>query len=66
MGDIARLANVSKPTVSRVLNNSPLVNDETRERVLRVARANGYAINRNAQKLRQARNDTIAVVLDLA
>ncbi|WP_265312600.1 MULTISPECIES: LacI family DNA-binding transcriptional regulator [Sphingomonas] len=66
MGDIARLANVSKPTVSRVLNNSPLVNDETRERVLRVARENGYAINRNAQKLRQTRNDTIAVVLDLA
>ncbi len=66
MGDIARLANVSKPTVSRVLNNSPLVNEETRERVLRVARENGYAINRNAQKLRQARNDTIAVVLDLA
>ncbi len=64
MGDIARLANVSKPTVSRVLNNSPLVNEETRERVLRVARENGYAINRNAQKLRQARNDTVAVVLD--
>lgn len=66
MGDIARLASVSKPTVSRVLNNSPLVNEETRERVLRVAREHGYAINRNAQKLRQARNDTIAVVLDLA
>jgi len=64
MGDIARLANVSKPTVSRVLNNSPLVNEATRERVLRVAREHGYAINRNAQKLRQARNDTVAVVLD--
>ena len=64
MGDIAQLANVSKPTVSRVLNNSPLVNAETRERVLRVAREHGYAINRNAQKLRQARNDTVAVVLD--
>jgi DNA-binding LacI/PurR family transcriptional regulator len=64
MGDIALLANVSKPTVSRVLNNSPLVNEETRERVLRVAREHGYAINRNAQKLRQARNDTVAVVLD--
>lgn len=64
MADIARLAAVSKPTVSRVLNGSPLVNAETRERVLAVARAHGYAVNRNAQKLRQARTDTIAVILD--
>jgi DNA-binding LacI/PurR family transcriptional regulator len=66
MGDIARLANVSKPTVSRVLNNSPLVTAETRERVLDVARTHGYAVNRNAQKLRQLRTDTIAVVLDFS
>lgn len=64
MDDIARLANVSKPTVSRVLNNSPLVTAETRERVLQVAREQGYAVNRNAQKLRQTRTDTVAVVLD--
>lgn len=64
MGDIARLANVSKPTVSRVLNNSPLVTLETRDRVLEVARAQGYAVNRNAQKLRQLRTDTVAVMLD--
>lgn len=64
MGDIARLANVSKPTVSRVLNGSPLVTAETRERVLEVARQHGYAVNRNAQKLRQLRTDTIAVMLD--
>lgn len=64
MGDIARLANVSKPTVSRVLNGSPLVTAETRDRVLEVARAHGYAVNRNAQKLRQTRTDTIAVMLD--
>lgn len=64
MDDIARLAKVSKPTVSRVLNNSPLVTAETRERVLQVAREHGYAVNRNAQKLRQTRTDTVAVVLD--
>lgn len=64
MGDIARLANVSKPTVSRVLSNSPLVTAQTRERVLEVARSHGYAVNRNAQKLRNLRTDTIAVVLD--
>ncbi len=64
MGDIARLANVSKPTVSRVINNSPLVTPETRERVLEVMRVHGYAVNRNAQKLRNLRTDTIAVLLD--
>jgi DNA-binding LacI/PurR family transcriptional regulator len=64
MQDIARLANVSTPTVSRVLNDSPLVTGETRERVLEVARRHGYAVNRNAQKLRQARTNTIAVMLD--
>ncbi|MCW3834798.1 LacI family DNA-binding transcriptional regulator [Sphingomonas canadensis] len=64
MEDVARAANVSKPTVSRVLANSPLVNSETRERVLEAARAQGYAVNRNAQKLRQERANTVAVVLD--
>jgi DNA-binding LacI/PurR family transcriptional regulator len=64
MGDIARLANVSKPTVSRVLNGSPLVTAETRDRVLEVAREHGYAVNRNAQRLRNIRTDTIGVVLD--
>ncbi|MDE2561610.1 MAG: LacI family DNA-binding transcriptional regulator [Sphingomonadales bacterium] len=64
MADIARIANVSKPTVSRVLSGSPLVTEATREHVLKVARDNGYAVNRNAQKLRQTRTDTVAVVLD--
>lgn len=64
MDDIARLANVSKPTVSRVLNGSELVTEKTRQRVLAVARANGYAINRNAKRLRSKRTNTIAVILD--
>lgn len=64
MADIARLANVSKPTVSRVLSGSPLVTAATRDLVLKVAREHGYAVNRNAQKLRQTRTDTVAVMLD--
>jgi AcrR family transcriptional regulator len=39
MADIARIANVSKPTVSRVLSGSPLVTQATRDHVLEVARA---------------------------
>ena len=64
MADIARLANVSKPTVSRALHDSPLVTDKTKRHVLAVAQKHGYVVNRNAQKLRRARTDTIAVVLD--
>lgn len=64
MADIARLANVSKPTVSRALSNSPLVNKATRDHVLSVANQYGYAVNRNAQKLRHKRTNTIAVSLD--
>lgn len=64
MADIARLANVSKPTVSRALSNSPLVNQATRDHVLSVASEYGYTVNRNAQKLRHKRTNTIAVSLD--
>ena len=53
MADIARLAKVSKPTVSRALSNSPLVNEVTRQHVLAVAAEHGYTVNRNAQKLRR-------------
>lgn len=64
MDDIARLANVSKPTVSRALSGSPLVKAATRNKVLAVAHEQGYAVNRNAQKLRRKRTNTIAVSLD--
>jgi DNA-binding LacI/PurR family transcriptional regulator len=64
MDDIARLAKVSKPTVSRALSGSPLVKEDTKNRVLSVAHEQGYAVNRNAQKLRRKRTNTIAVSLD--
>lgn len=64
MDDIAKLARVSKPTVSRALSGSSLVKQVTKEHVLSVAREHGYAVNRNAQKLRHKRTNTIAVSLD--
>ena len=40
--DIARMAGVSKATVSRVLNHKPDVDPETRERVLRIVAEQGF------------------------
>lgn len=65
MDDIARLANVSKPTVSRALQDSPLVNPATKERIAAIASEHGYMVNRNARKLWAKRTNTIAVVLHL-
>lgn len=64
MDDIARLAGVSKPTVSRALHDSPLVTDETKARIVELARKHGYVVNRNAQNLRRQRSHTIIAVLD--
>ena len=45
IADIARLAGVSKATVSRALNDSPLVSASTRERVLAIAGEHGFEMN---------------------
>ena len=66
MDDVARLANVSKPTVSRALSGHPNVTEQTRNKVLEVARKHGYAVNRNARKLREKHTNTVAVVLDFS
>ncbi|MCU0485877.1 MAG: LacI family transcriptional regulator [Anaerolineales bacterium] len=60
--DIARLANVSKSTVSRALNNSPLLNQETKERIQAIAREHNFRINASARNLRMQQSRTVAFV----
>ena len=61
--DIADLAGVSQATVSRALRNSPLVRNETRERIQQIARDLNYFVNRNAASLRTHQSNTIALLL---
>ncbi len=65
MDEIARLAQVSKPTVSRALQDSPLVNAATKERIAAIAAKHGYMVNRHARRLWGKRANTIAVILQL-
>jgi DNA-binding LacI/PurR family transcriptional regulator len=65
MDEIARLAKVSKPTVSRAFSDSSLVKSETKDRILAIARRHGYAVNTNSRKLRTNRTRTVAVVMRL-
>jgi len=64
INDVARLAGVSKKTVSRVINRSPLLNDETRERVEKVIRELGYVPNPQARALALRRNFLVGLIHD--
>ena len=60
--DIAHLAGVSQPTVSRALRGSPMVNQETRERILKIARELNYKVDKNASSLRLRNAGTLALL----
>lgn len=63
--DIAARANVSISTVSRVLNNTAPVAEETRKRVLRIIDELGYKPNLFAQSLAGGQSRTIGVLTQL-
>ncbi|AGF57108.1 LacI family transcriptional regulator [Clostridium saccharoperbutylacetonicum] len=49
--DIAKLANVSHTTVSRALNNSPYINEETKVKIKALAKELNYVPNYSAKSL---------------
>lgn len=60
--DIARAANVSKSTVSRVLNKQTNISDEARERVLKAIEELNYQPNKLARALTSSGFDAIMVI----
>lgn len=61
--DIAHMAGVSQSTVSRALSDSPLVNQETRDRIKQIAEDLNYKVDKNASNLRKQRSQTLALLL---
>jgi len=59
--DIAKLAGVSHTTVSRALNNNPLIKKETREQIQKIAKELNYAPNFNAKSLVNQKNYMIGL-----
>ena len=61
--DIAYLAGVSQPTVSRALRGSPAVSEETRRRIEAIARQLNYKVDKNASNLRFQHSNTLALLI---
>jgi len=64
INDIARLANVSKKTVSRVINESPFVREETRTRIHEIMQRVSYTPDPQARGLAFRRSFLIGLIYD--
>ncbi len=61
--EIAKLANVSRTTVSRALNNSGYVSEDARKRIEKVIEETGYVPSEHAKSLRTKKTKVIGVIL---
>jgi LacI family transcriptional regulator len=64
MQEVARVAGVSKATVSRVLNNSSRISEKTRFRVQEVIKSLHYEPNYIARSLSKQRTQSIGIILE--
>lgn len=62
IGDVARVAGVSRATASRALNDSPQVTQSTREKVLAAVRETGFVMNSQGRALALGRTEAIAIL----
>src|SRR5947207_15087256 len=61
IADVAKAAEVSIPTVSRILNNKEYVADKTRNRVNQAIQKLGYVPHIQARRLRGGESRTLAL-----
>ncbi|MCG8571817.1 MAG: LacI family transcriptional regulator [Spirochaetes bacterium] len=61
--EIAKLAGISRGTVSRVINNNPNVAPQTREHVLKIIKEQGYIPNTSAQNLVGKKSKIIGIFI---
>ena len=61
--DLARQLNISIATVSRALNDDPVVSKKTKKRIFDLASELGYRHNRFASSLRKQKTNTIGVIV---
>lgn len=61
--DVAKLANVSVATVSRVLNGSDKVSQRTMDKVLQAQKDLGFVLNANARALAHKDSETIGIIV---
>jgi len=61
--DVAKKANVSAMTVSRVINNASSIKEETRQRVLKAIKELDYIPNRTAQSLSSKDSKLLSLII---
>jgi len=61
--EVAKLSGVGIATVSRVLNNSPQISEETRKKVMKAVEELGYVPNSIGKRLQQKRSYVLAIII---
>ncbi|WP_128893761.1 LacI family DNA-binding transcriptional regulator [Longirhabdus pacifica] len=66
INDIAKAANVSKSTVSKVINNSPTISDTTKRKVRQVMSEHNYIPSSIATQLAKQSSLSIGLIIDMS
>lgn len=61
--ELAKIAGVSPSTISRVMNDSPLISEKRKEEIRRLAKEYGFMLNSQAQSLKTKKTGTIAILM---
>lgn len=63
IGDVARVAGVSRATASRALNDSPAVTQSTKDRVRAAVAETGFVMNAQGRALAVGRSESVAILM---